>query len=39
MESSDYKASTSELDPHANMIVVGKQAFVFNNTGQYSNVK
>ena len=39
MESSEYKSSTYELDSHANMIVLGKQAFVFNHTGQYENVK
>jgi hypothetical protein len=30
--------STTELDSHANMIVAGRQAFVFNYTGEYADV-
>ena len=31
--------SRTELDSHANMVVIGKQAFVFSHSGQYSNVR
>ena len=31
--------SFTELDMHANMVVVGKQAFVFSHSGQYANVQ
>ena len=31
--------SFTELDSHANMVVVGKQAFVFSHSGQYANVQ
>ena len=31
-------ASTTELDSHANMFVVGSQGFVFNRTGLHANV-
>ena len=30
--------STTELDSHANMIVLGNQALVIQNTGQYAEV-
>ena len=39
MGTSEYTASTTELDSHANMIVVGKQAFVFSNSGQSVDFK
>ena len=39
MESSDYKASTYELNSRADMILVGKKDFLFNHTGQYANLK
>ena len=31
--------SFTELDLHANMVVVGKQAFIFSHSGQYTNVQ
>ena len=36
---SDFCLSTTELDSHANMVVIGKQAFAFSHSGQYANVK
>ena len=33
-----YESST-ELDSHANMVVIGKQAFVLSHSGQYENVR
>ena len=35
----DIFLSFTELDSHANMVVVGKQAFVFSHSGQYANVQ
>ena len=35
----DIFSSFTELDSHANMVVVGKQAFVFSHSGQYANVQ
>ena len=32
-------SSFTELEVHANMVVVGKQAFVFSHSGQYANVQ
>ena len=32
-------SSFTELDSHVNMVVVGKQAFVFSHSGQYANVQ
>ena len=29
----------TELDSHANMVVIGKQVFVFSHSGQYANVR
>ena len=37
MGTSDGKPTT-ELDSHANMVVVGEQAFVFNRSGQHATV-
>ena len=34
-----YNITQSELDSHANMIVLGKECFVFESTGQTCNVK
>ena len=31
--------SSTELDSHANMVVIGKQAVIFNYSGQYANVR
>ena len=31
--------SSTELDSHANTVVVGKQTFVFSHSGQYANVQ
>ena len=31
--------SSTELDSHADMVVIGKQAFVFSHSGQYANVQ
>ena len=31
--------SSTELDSHANMVVIGKQAFDFSHSGQYENVQ
>ena len=31
--------SITKLDSHANMVVIGKQAFVFSHSGQYANVR
>ena len=31
--------SSTELDSHANMVVIGKQAFIFSHSGQYANVQ
>ena len=31
--------STSELDSHANMVVLGKDAFIFESTGRTCNVE
>ena len=31
--------SSTELDSHANMVVIGKQAFFFSHSGQYANVR
>ena len=31
--------SSTELDSHANMVVIGKQAFIFNHSDQYANVR
>ena len=31
--------SSTELDSHANMVVIGKQAFIFSHSGQYTNVQ
>ena len=39
MGTGDYTASTTALDSHANMIVVGKQDFVFSHSGQSVDVK
>ena len=39
MGTADYTASTPELDSHSNMIVVGKQDFVFSCSSQYVYVK
>ena len=36
---SDFYLSATELDSHANMVVIVKQAFVFSHSGQYANVK
>ena len=30
--------SSTELDSYANMVVIGKQAFIFNHSDQYTNV-
>ena len=35
---SDHKEGTTELDSHANMFVVGHQAFVYNRTGLHAHV-
>ncbi len=32
-------SSFTELDSYANMVVVGKQAFVFSHSGQFANVQ
>ena len=31
--------SSTELDSYANMVVIGKQAFIFNHSDQYTNVR
>ena len=31
--------SSAELDSHANMVVIGKQVFIFNQSDQYANVR
>ena len=31
--------SSTKLDSHANMVVIGKQAFFFSHSGQYANVR
>ena len=36
---SDFYLSATELDSHANMVVIGKQVFVFSHSGQYANVQ
>ena len=39
MGTGDYIASTTELDSHVNMIVMGKQAFLLSNSVQSVDVK
>ena len=39
MGTSDYTDSATDLDSHANMIVVGGHAFVFSHSGQSVDVK
>ena len=34
-----FYLSATELDSHANVVVIGKQSFVFSNSGQYANVQ
>ena len=34
-----YLESSTELDSHAIMVVIGKQAFIFSQSGQYANVQ
>ena len=36
---SDFCVYNTELDSHANMVVVGNQAFLFSHSGQYVNVR
>ena len=36
---SDFYLSSTELDSHANMVVIGKQAFVYIHSVQYANVQ
>ena len=36
---SDFYLSGTELDSHANMVVIGKQAFVFSHSGKYAYVQ
>ena len=36
---SDFYLSATELDYHANMVVIGKQAFEFSHSVQYANVQ
>ena len=36
---SDFYLSATELDSHANMVVIGKQAFVYIHSVQYANVQ
>ena len=31
--------SSTELDSHVNMVVIGKQAFIFRHSGQYANLR
>ena len=35
----DYESSTTELDSHANMIVLGEQARIINRSGKYAEVR
>ena len=35
----DQNSATTQLDSHANMIVVGNQATVFGNSGKEADVK
>ena len=35
----DYNSSTTELDSHANMIVLGEQATIINRSGKYAEVR
>ena len=34
-----FYLSSIELDSHANMVVIGKQAFVFSHSGKYADVQ
>ena len=34
-----FLESSTELDSHAKMVVIGKQAFIFNHSDQYANVR
>ena len=36
---SEFYLSSIELDFHANMVVIGKQAFVFSHSGQYADTQ
>ena len=36
---SDFCISNTELESHANIVVVGNQAFVFIHSVQYANVQ
>ena len=35
----DYESSTTELDSHANMTVLGEQATIINRSGKYDEVR
>ena len=35
----DQQSSTTELDSHANMVVVGAQATILNRSGKYAEVR
>ena len=35
----EFCVSNTELDSHANMVVVGNQEFLFSHSGQYANVQ
>ena len=39
MGDNDDKSSTTQLDSHANMVVVGKHATVFGKTGKAADVR
>ena len=36
---SDFYLSATEIDSHANMVVIGKQVFVYSHSGQNENVQ
>ena len=36
---SDFYLSSTELDSHSNMVVIGKQAFIFSHSRQYADVQ
>jgi len=39
MGDNDDKSSTTQLDSHANMVVIGKHATVFGKTGKEADVR
>ena len=36
---SDFYLSSTELDSHSNMVVIGKQAFIFSHSRLYADVQ